>query len=135
MNKKDIIWKEKDVIAIKDQRKRTIFGLPLSFTVYTLTGEKILIDTGFLNQKQDEIMLFRITDITLTRTLGQRIFGLGTVHCCSADKTSPEFDLKNIKNSSEVKELLSSEVFRERKENRVSSREILYDDDGHDDNY
>ena len=99
MNKKDIIWKD---------RKRTIFGLPLSFTVYTLTGEKILIDTGFLNQKQDEIMLFRITDITLTRTLGQRIFGLGTVHCCSADKTSPEFDLKNIKNSSEVKELLSS---------------------------
>lgn len=126
MNKKDIIWKD---------RKRTIFGLPLSFTVYTLTGEKILIDTGFLSQKQDEIMLFRITDITLTRTLGQRLFGLGTVHCCSADKTSPEFDLKNIKNSSEVKELLSSEVFRERKENRVSSREILYDDDGHDDNY
>lgn len=126
MNKKDIIWKD---------RKRTILGLPLSFTVYTLTGEKILIDTGFLNQKQDEIMLFRITDITLTRTLGQRLFGLGTIHCCSADKTSPEFDLKNIKNSSEVKELLSSEVFRERKENRVSSREILYDDDGHDDNY
>jgi len=126
MNKKDIIWKD---------RKRTIFGLPLSFTVYTLTGEKILIDTGFLSQKQDEIMLFRITDITLTRTFGQRIFGLGTIHCCSADKTSPEFDLKNIKNSSEVKELLSSEVFRERKENRVSSREILYDDDGHDDNY
>lgn len=126
MNKKDIIWKD---------RKRTILGLPLSFTVYTLTGEKILIDTGFLNQKQDEIMLFRITDITLTRTLGQRIFGLGTIHCCSADKTSPEFDLKNIKNSLEVKELLSSEVFRERKENRVSSREILYDDDGHDDNY
>ena len=89
MNKKDIIWKD---------RKRTILGLPLSFTVYTLTGEKILIDTGFLNQKQDEIMLFRITDITLTRTLGQRIFGLGTIHCCSADKTSPEFDLKNIKN-------------------------------------
>ena len=126
MNKNDIIWKD---------RKRTIFGLPLSFTVYTLAGEKILIDTGFLSQKQDEIMLFRITDITLTRTFGQRIFGLGTIHCCSADKTSPEFDLKNIKNSSEVKELLSSEVFRERKENRVSSREILYDDDGHDDNY
>ena len=120
MNKKDIIWKD---------RKRTILGLPLSFTVYTLTGEKILIDIGFLSQRQEEVMLFRITDITLTRTLGQRIFGLGTVHCCSADKTSPEFDLKNIKNSSEVKELLSSEVFRERKENRVSAREIMYDDD------
>lgn len=122
MSKKDIIWTD---------RKRTIFGLPWTFTVYKLTGEKILIDTGFLNQKEEEIMLFRVTDITLTRTFGQRLFGLGTVHCCSADKTTPEFDLKNIKNSADVKELLSSEVFRERKENKVSSREILYDEEGH----
>jgi len=120
MNKNEILWWD---------RKRTIFGLPLSFTVYTLTGEKLLIDTGFLNKKQEEIMLFRITDVTLERKLSQRIFGVGTIHCCSADKTTPEFDIKNIKNSKEVKELLSSEVFRERKENRVSSREIFADDD------
>lgn len=74
-------------------------------------------------------MLFRITDVTLERKLSQRIFGVGTIHCCSADKTTPEFDIKNVKNSVSVKELLSGEVFRERKENRVSSREILYDDD------
>lgn len=120
MNKKDVIWKD---------RKRTIFGLPLSFTVYTLTGEKLLIDTGFLNKKQEEIMLFRITDVTLERRISQRIFKVGTIHCCSADKTTPEFDITNVKNSSVVKELISTEVFRERKENKVSSREILYDDD------
>lgn len=122
MNKNEILWWD---------RKRTIFGLPLSFTVYTLTGDKLLIDTGFLNKKQEEVMLFRITDVTLERKLSQRIFGLGTIHCCSTDKTTPEFDIKNIKNSMEIKELLSKEVFRERKENRVSSREILYDDEEH----
>ncbi len=122
MKKNEILWWD---------RKRTIFGLPLSFTVYTMTGEKLLIDTGFLNKKQEEIMLFRITDVTLERKLSQRIFGLGTIHCCSADKTTPEFDIKNIKNAQEIKELLSKEVFRERKENRVSSREILYDEDEH----
>ena len=122
MNKKDVIWKD---------RKRTIFGLPWTFTVYKLTGEKILIDTGFLNQREEEVMLFRITDITLSRTLGQRLFGLGTIHCCSADKTTPEFDLKNVKMPYEVKETLSTEVTRERKENRVRSGELLYDDDGH----
>jgi len=122
MNKNEILWWD---------RKRTIFGLPLSFTVYTLTGEKLLIDTGFLNKKQEEIMLFRITDVTLERKLSQRIFGVGTIHCCSADKTTPEFDIKNVKNSQEIKELLSKEVFRERKANRVSSREILYDDEEH----
>ena len=122
MNKNEILWWD---------RKRTIFGLPLSFTVYSLTGEKLLIDTGFLNKKQEEIMLFRITDVTLERKLSQRIFGVGTIHCCSADKTTPEFDIKNVKNSQEIKELLSKEVFRERKANRVSSREILYDDEEH----
>ena len=116
----DIIWKD---------RKRTIFGLPLSFTVYTLTSKKLLIDTGFLSKGQEEIMLFRIMDVTLERKLSQRIFGVGTIHCCSADKTTPEFDIKNVKNSQEVKDLLSTEVFRERKENRVGSREIQYDED------
>ena len=125
MDKKKIIWKD---------RKRTIFGLPLSFTVYTLTGEKLLIDTGFLNKRQEEIMLFRITDVTLIRRLSQIIFGVGTIHCCSADKTTPEFDITNIKDAKYVKEILSTEVFRERKENKVSSREILFDDENDNDN-
>ena len=125
MDKKKIIWKD---------RKRTIFGLPLSFTVYTLTGEKLMIDTGFLNKRQEEIMLFRITDVTLIRRLSQRIFGVGTIHCCSADKTTPEFDITNIKDAKYVKEILSTEVFRERKENKVSSREILFDDENDNDN-
>ena len=120
MEKLNVIWKD---------RKRPIFGLPLSFTTYTLTKEKLLVDTGFLNKHQDEIMLYRILDLSLERKLSQRLFGLGTIHCCSSDKTSPEFDIKNVKNSQEVKELLSREITRERKENRVGSREIIYDAD------
>lgn len=119
-NNSEIIWKD---------RKRTIFGLPLSFTVYSLTSEKLLIDTGFLNKKQEEIMLFRIMDITLERKLSQRLFGVGTIHCCSADKTTPEFDIKSVKLPQEVKELLSKEVYKARQANRVGSREIQYDGD------
>ena len=116
----EVLWKDK---------KRTLFGLPLSFTTYTLTREKLLVDTGFLNKHQEEIMLYRILDLSLERKLSQRLFGLGTIHCCSSDRTSPEFDIKNVKNSQDVKELLSKEITRERKENRVSSREIMYDAD------
>ena len=116
----EVLWKDK---------KRTLFGLPLSFTTYTLTKEKLLVDTRFLNKHQDEIMLYRILDLSLERKLSQRLFGLGTIHCCSSDRTSPEFDIKNVKNSQEVKELLSREITRERKENRVGSREIIYDAD------
>jgi len=83
-----VIWKD---------RKRPIFGLPLSFTKYALTEEKLLITTGFLSTKQEEIKLYRIMDLTLKRSFWQRLFKVGTVHCCSGDKTTPEFDIKDIK--------------------------------------
>ncbi len=114
------------------ERKRTIFGLPLSFTVYKLTEEKLLVETGFFNINQEEVRLYRILDVTLKRSLGQRIFGLGTIHCCSADKTTPEFDVKNIKNSEKVKEMLSDMIESERTKKRVSSREFMTSEDDFD---
>ncbi|MBO5349279.1 MAG: PH domain-containing protein [Clostridia bacterium] len=124
MEIKNTLWQD---------RKRTIFGLPWSFTKYKLTEEKLIIQTGLLNIKQEEIRLYRIMDVTLNRPLGQRIWGLGTIHCCSADKSTPEFDIKNIKNSEKVKELLSDAVENERTKKRVSSREFMVNDDVIDD--
>lgn len=115
----DYIWKD---------RKRIIFGLPWSFTRYRLTEEKFIIDTGFFTRKEDEIRLYRIMDIGLQRSLWERIFGLGTIHCCSGDKTSPEFDIRHIKNPRDVKEMLSDLIEKRRKEQRVGVREYMADD-------
>ena len=68
-------------------------------------------------------------DLTLNRPLGQRIFGLGTIHCCTADKSTPEFDIKHVKKPVEVKNLLSDLVETEREKKRVSSREFMMGDD------
>ena len=110
-------------------RKRTLFGLPLSFTVYKLTEEKLLIETGFLSKKEEEIRLYRIMDMTLVRPLGQRLFGLGTIHLCTADKSAPEVDIKCIKQSREVKELLSDMVEAQREEKGITAREFIDGDD------
>ena len=110
-------------------RKRTVFGLPLSFTVYTLTEEKLIIETGFLSKREEEIRLYRIMDLTLNRPLGQRLFGVGTIHCCTADKSTPEFDISKIKKPSEVKNMLSDMVEAEREKKRVSAREFMMDED------
>lgn len=118
---KDIIWTD---------RKRIIFGLPWTFTKYILTKEKLLVETGILNKDQEEIRLYRIMDMTLRRSLWQRLFGLGTIHCCTADKSSPELDIKWIPDSENIKELLSDLVEAERMEKRVSSREFFSDSDG-----
>ena len=110
-------------------RKRTLFGLPLSFTKYSVTEDKLLIETGLLNKKEEEVRLYRIMDVTLKRSLGERIFGLGTIHCCSADKSTPEFDIKRIKDSANVKNLISDMVEEERDRKRVSMREFTGDGD------
>ena len=110
-------------------RKRNIFGLPWTFTKYRLTKEKLYIETGFLNKREEEIRLYRIMDLTLQRPLGQRLFGLGTIHCCTADKSTPEFNILRIKNPSDVKELLSDMVEQQRDEKRISAREFMMDDD------
>ena len=119
MERPGVVWQD---------RKRIIFGLPWTFTKYVLTKEKLLIQTGILNTKEEEVRLYRIMDVTLRRSLGQRLFGLGTIHCCSADKSTPEFDIKWIPDAA-VKEKLSDLVEAERMAKRVSSREFMSDED------
>lgn len=122
MDRPGVVWQD---------RKRIIFGLPWTFTKYVLTKEKLLIQTGILSTKEEEVRLYRIMDVTLRRSLAQRLFGLGTIHCCSADKSTPEFDIKWIPDSAAVKEKLSDLVEAERMAKRVSGREFMTDvDDG-----
>ena len=106
-------------------RKRTLFGLPLSFTKYMLSEERLFIEQGFLNKRNDEIRLYRIMDITLTRSLGQRIFGVGTIHCCSSDKSSGDFDIVSVKNAKDVMERLSQQIEQQRNLKRVAGREYM----------
>ena len=125
MAEKKVIWSD---------RKRWLFGLPWSFTRYRLYDDKFVIDTGFFTRREDEIRLYRILDISLNRTFGERLFGLGTIHCCTGDKTSPEFDIKRIKNSRELKDILSDMIEEEREKRRVGTREFIDGEgDGFDD--
>ena len=118
-----------DTTPVYQERKRLLFfGLPWTFTTYKLTKDKLLIESGFLSKKEEEVRLYRIMDLTLNRPFWQRIWGLGTIHCCTADKSTPEFDVIKIKNAEYVKNLLSDMVEEKRDEKRVSAREYMDDD-------
>ena len=123
---------EEHEVKWKD-RKRTIFGLPWSFTRYKLTDDKLIVSTGIFSINEEEIRLYRIMDVTLKRSFGERLWGLGTIHICSSDKTTPELDIKRVRQSSDVKEMLSDMVEAARKKNRVSAREFMAADDMGDD--
>lgn len=117
----------------KDKKRLLFFGLPWTFTSYTLLEDKFLVDSGFFTSMQDEIRLYRIIDITLTRTLFQKLFGLGTIICDTVDKSSPTLEIMNIKNPVTVKEMLSQAVETERVKKNVSSREYVHLNDHFDD--
>ncbi len=114
----NIIWKD---------RKRPFLGLPLSFTKYQLTDQKLLINTGILNVKEEEIRLYRFVDITLHQSFFQRIFGVGNLHCQTTDHSSKDFTIELIKNPREIKELLGDAIETERDRKRVSVREFMTD--------
>lgn len=115
-------------------RKRLGFlGLPWTFTVYTLKEDKLLIDSGFFNKKQEETRLYRILDCTVTRSFGQRLFGIGTITCYTSDTTNPTLIIKNVKKAVAVKEAISELVEKERLSKRVSAREYMSDHDHCDD--
>ena len=109
-------------------RKRLWCRLPWTFTKYGMSEDRIFVETGILNLQQKDVRLYRILNISLTRSLTQRIFGMGTIHLDSNDKDLECFDLKNILDSEHIKEMISDAVEMERKRNKVSTREFMSGD-------
>ena len=113
MKKMTYIWQD---------RKRTFLGLPLSFTKYMLNEERIFVEKGFFNAVLDEENLYRVRDVRVSRSLGQRIFGLGTV---TVFATNGETVLESIKNPIEVKEEIVRLVEAARKKHNIRASEML----------
>lgn len=109
----------------KDRRRR--MGMPLSFTRYAMNEDRLFLSTGFMNIKDEEVLLYRVQDIRTSRNLWQRIFGVGTVTVISSDKTMPNLELKNIKKPMDVKELLHKQVEEMKIQRKVRLGEIVSD--------
>ena len=114
----------------KDRRR--VLGMPLSFTRYFLSEDRLFCEKGLLNLKADEVLLYRVQDLELTMTLGQRIFGVGTVCVHSSDKSIPHLDLKNVKHPREVKELIHRSVEEAKDRRRMRATELLGKEGGPD---
>ena len=108
--------------------KKRHLGLPISFTKYTLTDERLYTESGFINLKESELLLYRVRDIGLTRTLWQRLFGVGTIHIYSSDTTDEHLDIVSVKKAKDVKDLISSKVEESKKSRRIGTTEIIGSD-------
>ena len=100
------------------ERKRWIFfGLPFTFTIYTVKEEVITVDTGFLNKEENDCYMYKVQDVTLKTSMWERIFGLGTIICYTGDTTSQQLIMVHIKNARAIKDFIleQSEVARRKR--------------------
>ena len=69
--------------------------------------------------------LYRIFDKKISFTLGQRIFGCGTIDIVSKDIDTPEKKLISIKKPREVKKILDAVVKEQRDKYYVRGRDMI----------
>ena len=117
----------KENIQTRWSDRSRIFGLPITFTKYSMSVDRSFCEKGLLNMKFEEILLYRVRDISMKITLGQRIFGVGSILLQSSDKTAPVLEIKNVKNPRQVKEMIHQQVEQVKEQRRMRFGEVLED--------
>lgn len=93
-------------MAFVERKRWLFFGLPFTFTKYTITEEQITINSGLLTQVENDCFMYKIQDTVLSVSLFQKIFGIATVICKTSDVTHGQLVLKNIKNAKTIKDFI-----------------------------
>lgn len=120
---------EGEVTQYVERKRWLFFGLPFTFTKYTINEKVITVDAGLFNTTENDCYLYKVQDVELKTSLWERIFGLGTVACYTGDNTHPQLYLSHIRNAKEIKDyiLQASEVAR-RKRRTLNTLNIDADD-------
>jgi uncharacterized membrane protein YdbT with pleckstrin-like domain len=92
--------------------------------VFELTSERLRVTRGVINQKIDEIELYRVKDSQM------RLTGLASIVMETSDRTMPNLIIPAIHGGEQVRELLRKHVEIQRDRKRV--REMDFDEHGGD---
>ena len=103
------------------ERKRWLFfGLPFTFTKYTVKEDMITVDTGLMKTVENDCYMYKVQDVQLVASLVEKIFRLGTIICYTGDTTDPQLVIKHVKNSKEIKNF----IFEKSEEARIKRRTV-----------
>jgi uncharacterized membrane protein YdbT with pleckstrin-like domain len=95
---------------------------------YTLTNERLRIESGLISQRVDDLELYRVKDLTLVKPAALRMFGLGTLVLHTSDYTTPQLMIRAITEPERVHDLLRANVEQQRSRKRVSEVDFNRED-------
>lgn len=107
------------MLEFQERKRWLFFGLPFTFTVYSVKKEVITVQAGFLNRVENDCYMYKVQDVTYKTSLFERIFGLGTVVCYTGDTTDSTLTIEHIKNAKEIKEFILEQSETERRKRRT----------------
>ncbi len=64
---------------------------------YRVTSRRIVVETGVLSKRLEQIDLYRVNDYTVERPFLQRIMGSGNLLLRTFDRNTPNLDISDIK--------------------------------------
>ena len=117
--------KKSDIQSVWTDKKRTIFGLPWTFTRYFLTETKFITRSGFFTVDEDEIDLYKIVDKKVRYPFWQRIVGCGTIIIYSKDADTPTKEIHCIKNPRQVSEIIDKYMNLMRDKYGIRGRDFM----------
>jgi uncharacterized membrane protein YdbT with pleckstrin-like domain len=87
--------------------------------VFELTSERLRITRGIINQRIDEIELYRVKDSQMVRPWWMRLTGLASIMLETSDRTLHHLAIPAIHGGVELRELLRHHVELQRDRKRV----------------
>lgn len=106
-------------MEFRERKRWLFFGLPFTFTVYTVKEDVITINTGFLSKEENDCYMYKVQDVTLKTSLIERIFGLGTIVCHTGDVTSPLLIIQHVKKARDIKQYILEKSEEDRRRRRT----------------
>jgi len=99
--------------------------LVVKYRSYKLTDQRLVITSGVLNRRNEQIELFRVKDIDWEEPLMLRLFSLGRLTIRSTDSTEPIATLNALPGGEAVVDTFRGAVSQLRAKNRVGVIETV----------
>ena len=108
------------MITFVERKRWLFFGLPFTFTKYTIAEDMVTITKGLFKTVENDCFMYKIQDVEHSANLIEKMFKLGTITCFTGDTTHPVLQLIHIKNSKAIKEF----ILRESESARLKRRTV-----------
>ena len=77
---------------------------------YTLTDQRLLVETGIIVKRVESLELYRVKDMSIGSTLMQTIFGRGRITLHTTDASCPTLLINAIPNAMDVSQLIRNTI-------------------------